>query len=91
MRDIVVLSLLAQGVDRARITRELSVSESALKRVVREIERNLGAKNRIQAAALAVTLDGPRRMRTITRRGEANEVLLVSVAHIKLESGHSKV
>ena len=51
--DIRVLRLLAQGLDRAGIAREVALSESSLKRLLRDIERKLGVENRIQAVAVA--------------------------------------
>lgn len=52
-QDIAVLRLLAQGLDRAAVAREIAISESSLKRLMRDIERKLGVHNRIQAVAVA--------------------------------------
>ena len=52
-QDIRVLRLLAQGLDRAGIAREVALSESSLKRLLRDVERKLGVENRIQAVAVA--------------------------------------
>ena len=51
--DLEVLRLLARGLDRAGIAREVALSESSLKRLMRDIERKLGVQNRIQAVAVA--------------------------------------
>lgn len=53
--EIYVLRLLARGWELARIARETSVSESTLKRQVVQIQRKLGAANRIQAVVAAAT------------------------------------
>ena len=52
-QHIEILRLLAQGLDRAAVAREIAVSESTLKRLMRDIERRLGVQNRIQAVAVA--------------------------------------
>jgi DNA-binding NarL/FixJ family response regulator len=51
--DIAILRFLSEGLEHARIANEMAMSESSLKRRIREIERKLGVNNRIQAVAMA--------------------------------------
>lgn len=52
-RELMLLRLLAHGLDRSAIAREMALSESSLKRAMRDIEKKLGVQNRIQAVAVA--------------------------------------
>lgn len=54
-QDIYVLRLLARGWELSRVAKEISVSESTLKRQVAQIQEKLGASNRIQAVVAAAT------------------------------------
>jgi DNA-binding NarL/FixJ family response regulator len=51
--EIAILRLLSEGLEHARIANEMAMSESSLKRRIRDIERKLGVNNRIQAVAMA--------------------------------------
>jgi len=51
--DIAILRFLSEGLEHARIANEMAMSESSLKRRIRDIERKLGVNNRIQAVAMA--------------------------------------
>ena len=54
-REIELLKLLARGWELSRIAREISVSESTVKRQVAQIQAKLGVTNRIQAVVAAAT------------------------------------
>ncbi len=51
--EVHLLRLLSQGHDYVGVARELAVSESTVKRMVHEVQRKLGAENRIQALVIA--------------------------------------
>jgi len=51
--ELQILKLLASGLSYEEIATRLAISQSTLKRYLREIESRLGAKNRIQAVAHA--------------------------------------
>lgn len=52
--ELNVLRLLARGEDIATVARELLVSESTLKRVLRQVQHKLGVESRIEAVVEAV-------------------------------------
>ncbi len=54
-QDLQLLKLLAKGIELSAIARELSVSESTVKRHVVQVQRKLGVENRIQAVVAAAT------------------------------------
>lgn len=54
-QEIYVLRLLARGWELSRVAKEISVSESTLKRQVAQIQKKLGVSNRIQAVVAAAT------------------------------------
>jgi DNA-binding NarL/FixJ family response regulator len=45
--------LLAEGSDVANVAKDVAMSESSLKRAIREIQRKLGVSNRTQAIVAA--------------------------------------
>ncbi len=51
--EVHLLSLYARGLDQSSIAKELVVSESTLKRMFNEVQRKLGAENRVQAIVMA--------------------------------------
>jgi DNA-binding CsgD family transcriptional regulator len=53
-RDVKVLSLLADGHSTATIAADLAYSESTIKNVIRDLVRQLGARNRAHAVAMAI-------------------------------------
>jgi DNA-binding NarL/FixJ family response regulator len=53
-RDINVLRLLADGRSTAVIADDLAYSESTIKNVIHDLVRQLGARNRAHAVAMAV-------------------------------------
>ncbi|HEX3541180.1 MAG TPA: helix-turn-helix transcriptional regulator [Acidimicrobiales bacterium] len=53
-REVAVLRLLAEGESTADIAVALAYSESTIKNVIHEMVRNLGARNRAHAVALAI-------------------------------------
>ena len=53
-RDINVLRLLADGRSTAAIADDLAYSESTIKNVIHDLVRQLGARNRAHAVALAI-------------------------------------
>ena len=50
-RGLEVLALLAAGADTREIAEELGYSDRTIKSVIRDVQLNLGAKNRVQAVA----------------------------------------
>lgn len=54
-RDLQLLKLLAKGLELSSIAREMSVSESTVKRHVVQVQQKLGVENRIQAVVAAAT------------------------------------
>jgi DNA-binding NarL/FixJ family response regulator len=53
-RDVEVLRLMADGQSTAGIARDLSYSESTIKNIIHAIVRELGARNRAHAVAMAL-------------------------------------
>jgi DNA-binding NarL/FixJ family response regulator len=53
-RDVEVLRLMADGHSTAGIARDLSYSESTIKNIIHAIVRELGARNRAHAVAMAL-------------------------------------
>jgi DNA-binding NarL/FixJ family response regulator len=53
-RDVWVLRLLSEGRSTAGIAEELAYSESTIKNVIHDLVRQLGARNRAHAVALAI-------------------------------------
>jgi len=53
-RDVNVLRLLADGRSTAAIADDLAYSESTIKNVIHDLVRQLGARNRAHAVALAI-------------------------------------
>lgn len=53
-RDVDVLRLLADGLGTAAIAIDLAYSESTIKNVIRDLVRQLGARNRAHAVAMAI-------------------------------------
>jgi DNA-binding NarL/FixJ family response regulator len=53
-RDLQVLRLLADGLSTAAIAEVLAYSESTIKNVVHDLVRQLGARNRAHAVAMAI-------------------------------------
>jgi DNA-binding NarL/FixJ family response regulator len=53
-RDLEVLRRLADGNSTAGIAEELAYSESTIKNVIRDLVRQLGARNRAHAVAMAI-------------------------------------
>lgn len=53
-RDLNVLRLLADGQSTAEISVDLAYSESTIKNVIHDMVRQLGARNRAHAVALAI-------------------------------------
>ena len=53
-RDLAVLRLLAEGQSTANIAVALAYSESTIKNVIHDLVRNLGARNRAHAVAMAI-------------------------------------
>jgi DNA-binding NarL/FixJ family response regulator len=53
-RDLDVLRLLADGRSTAVIAEDLAYSESTIKNVIHDLVRQLGARNRAQAVAMAI-------------------------------------
>ncbi len=51
--EVHLLKLLAKGLELSTIAREVSVSESTVKRQIAQIQRKLGVDNRIQAVVAA--------------------------------------
>lgn len=51
--ELHLLKLCAQGLDNPQLARELAVSESTLKRMLQQVQRKLGAANRVQALVIA--------------------------------------
>ena len=54
-RDLQLLKLLAKGLELSWIARQMSVSESTVKRHVVQVQQKLGVENRIQAVVAAAT------------------------------------
>ncbi len=53
-RHAQVLHLLAEGFTTAQIARQLLYSESAIKKFVSDVMEEIGARNRVQAVAIAI-------------------------------------
>lgn len=53
-RDVCVLRLLSEGRGTAGIAEELAYSESTIKNVIHDLVRQLGARNRAHAVAMAI-------------------------------------
>jgi DNA-binding NarL/FixJ family response regulator len=53
-RDLSVLRLLADGRSTAGIAADLAYSESTIKNVIHDLVRQLGARNRAHAVAVAI-------------------------------------
>ncbi len=53
-RDLEVLRLLADGNSTAAIAEDLAYSESTIKNVIHDLVRQLGARNRAHAVAVAI-------------------------------------
>ena len=53
-RDVQVLRLMADGQSTAGIARDLAYSESTIKNIIHAIVRDLGARNRAHAVAMAL-------------------------------------
>jgi two-component system, NarL family, response regulator len=51
--ELHILKLLAEGSDVANVAKDVAMSESSLKRAIREIQRKLGVSNRTQAIVAA--------------------------------------
>lgn len=54
-QDRKLLELITEGLDNGEIARRLSVSESTLKRNIRQLLKKLNASNRVQAAVRAAS------------------------------------
>jgi DNA-binding NarL/FixJ family response regulator len=53
-RDVNVLRLLSEGRSTAGIAHDLTYSQSTIKNVIHDLVRELGARNRAHAVALAI-------------------------------------
>jgi len=53
-RDVKVLRLLSEGRSTAGIAGDLAYSESTIKNIIHDLVRQLGARNRAHAVAMAI-------------------------------------
>lgn len=53
-RDVKVLRLLSDGCSTADIADDLAYSESTIKNIIHDLVRQLGARNRAHAVAMAI-------------------------------------
>ena len=53
-RDVNVLRLLSEGRSTAGIAADLAYSESTIKNIIHDLVRQLGARNRAHAVAMAI-------------------------------------
>jgi len=55
-REVIVLRLLADGYDTASIAERLSYSGRTIKKILQDIMRRFGFRNRVQAVAYAMRI-----------------------------------
>jgi DNA-binding NarL/FixJ family response regulator len=53
-REVAVLRLIGEGLSAVGIARRLAYSESTIKKTIHQVMRQLGARNRTHAVAIAI-------------------------------------